>query len=66
VYDALTRDGLVETAGRHGTIVLDGSKVTTTATDLSAAADTMVVIAHQLGIDAKAAHRALDEALRRL
>ena len=66
VYDALARDGLVETAGRHGTIVLDGSKVTTKATDLSAAADTMVVIAHQLGIDTKAAHQALDEALGRL
>ncbi|NMM22031.1 MAG: GntR family transcriptional regulator [Phycicoccus sp.] len=66
VYDALARDGLVETAGRHGTIVLDGSGVTTTATDLSAAADTLVVIAHQLGLDPTAAHRALDEALRRL
>jgi len=52
--------------GRHGTVVLDGSKVTTTATDLAAAADTLVVIAHQLGIDATAAHQALDEALRRL
>ena len=66
VYDALARDGLVETAGRHGTIVLDGSKVTTKASDLSAAADTMVVIAHQLGIDTKTAHLALDETLRRL
>jgi GntR family transcriptional regulator len=66
VYDALAREGLVESTGRHGTVVLDGSKVTTTATDLSAAADTFVVIAHQLGIDAAAAHQALDEALRRL
>jgi DNA-binding transcriptional regulator YhcF (GntR family) len=66
VYDALAREGLVETAGRHGTIVLDGSNVTTAASDLSAAADTMAVITHQLGLDANAAHRALDEALRRL
>ena len=65
VYDALARDGLVETAGRHGTIVLDGSRLKTAATDLSAAADTLVVIARQLGLDATSAHQALDEALHR-
>lgn len=66
VYDALARDGLVETAGRHGTTVLDGSNVTTSATDLSAAADTLAVVARQLGLPATAAHQALDEALHRL
>lgn len=65
VYDVLAREGLVESSGRHGTVVLDGSRVTTATSDLSAAADTLVVIARQLGLDAKAAHRALDEALRR-
>ncbi|MDH3499261.1 MAG: GntR family transcriptional regulator [Acidimicrobiia bacterium] len=66
VYDALARDGLVETAGRHGTIVLDGSKVTTSSTDLAAAADTLAVVTRQLGLEPDAAHQALDDALGRL
>jgi len=65
VYDALARDGLVESAGRHGTIVLDGSKATTSTSDLAAAADTLALVVRQLGIDDAAARRALDEALRR-
>ncbi len=66
VYDALAREGLVETAGRHGTIVLDGSHVTTSKADLAAAADTLAVVTRQLGLSGDAAHRALDEALDRL
>lgn len=66
VYEALARDGLVETAGRHGTIVLDGARATTTADDLAAAADTLAVVVRQLGLADDAAHRALDGALRRL
>jgi GntR family transcriptional regulator len=66
VYDALARDGLVESAGRHGTIVLDGSRSTTTSSDLASAADTVAVITRQLGLDATAAHAALDDAFRRL
>jgi DNA-binding transcriptional regulator YhcF (GntR family) len=66
VYDALARNGLIETAGRHGTIVLDGAQVTTTADDLDAAADTLAVVTHQLGFDGHAAHAALEAALRRL
>jgi GntR family transcriptional regulator len=66
VYDALAREGLIETAGRHGTIVLDGSKVTTAASDLSAAADTLALVVRQLGLDDDAAHRALERALRRI
>ncbi len=66
VYDALAREGLVETAGRHGTIVLDGSHVTTSKTDLAAAADTLAVVVRQLGIEDAAAHQALDEALHRI
>ena len=66
VYDALVRDGLVETAGRHGTIVLDGARVSTTAADLDAAADTLAVVTRQLGFTDDAAHQALSAALRRL
>lgn len=70
VYDALARDGLVETAGRHGTIVLEiarqaGERETGSA-DLAAAADTLAVVARQLGLAPQAAHRALDEAFERL
>lgn len=66
VYDALARDGLVESAGRHGTIVLDGTSVTTSVSDLAAAADTLALVTRQLGVDVTAAHRALDDALGRL
>ena len=66
VYDALARDGLVETAGRHGTIVLDGARSTITSQDLAAAADTLAVVTRQLGFDDHAAHAALDTALHRL
>lgn len=65
VYNALAQDGLVETAGRHGTIVLDSSSLTASATDMAAAADTLAVVTRQLGLDAAAAHKALDEALGR-
>ncbi len=65
VYDLLARDGLVETSGRHGTVVLDASYATTTDADLLAAADTLVLVARQLGLDATAAHRAVDRALQR-
>lgn len=66
VYDSLARDGLIETAGRHGTTVLDGTHATTSAHDLDAAADTLAVVTRQLGFDPQAAHAALDAALRRL
>ena len=66
VYDALVRDGLVETAGRHGSIVLERTHATTTESDLAAAADTMAVVTRQLGLDDQAAHQALDTALQQL
>lgn len=66
VYDALARDGLVQTAGRHGTIVLDGARATSTSHDLDAAADTLAVVARQLGFEDADAHAALDLALSRL
>ena len=66
VYDALARAGLVETAGRHGTIVLDSTNITTTGDDLASAADTLALVVRQLGLDSPAAHAALDDALGRL
>jgi DNA-binding transcriptional regulator YhcF (GntR family) len=65
VYDALAREGLVETAGRHGTIVLDNPS-TATGDDLAAAADTLALVVRQLGLNNTAAHAALDDALHRL
>jgi DNA-binding transcriptional regulator YhcF (GntR family) len=66
VYDVLARDGLVQTAGRHGTVVLAGTNRSTTTTDLDAAADALAIVARQLGLGADHAHRALDEALGRI
>ena len=67
VYDVLSREGLVQTAGRHGTIVLDKpTAIGTTGDDLVAAADTLALVVRQLGVDNTTAHAALDEALRRL
>ena len=66
VYDALARDGLVETAGRHGTIVLDKSKSTISFEDLNDAADSLAVVTRQLGLDHDTANAALDAALHRL
>ena len=63
VYEALARDGLVRTAGRHGTVVLDIPKPISSTNDLAAAADTLALVARQLGLDNAAAHRALDAAL---
>lgn len=65
VYDLLARDGLVETSGRHGTVVLDGARSSTSAVDLAAAADTLALVTRQLGLADDAAHRALDAALAR-
>lgn len=71
VYEALARDGLVETAGRHGTTVLDHpgrrpADADAVAAELGPAADALAVVAHQLGADDATAHAALDTALRRL
>jgi DNA-binding transcriptional regulator YhcF (GntR family) len=66
VYDALARDGLVETAGRHGTTVSNRPSALAGDADLSAAADTLAVVAKQLGLTEQTAHRALDAAFDRL
>ncbi len=66
VYDMLARDGLVETSGRHGTIVLDTSHLTTSTSDLVAAADTLALVTRQLGLSGEEAHDELTRALERL
>lgn len=65
-YDALARDGLVETLGRHGTIVLGPERAVARPDDVTSAADALAVVAQQTGLDATAAHAALDAALERL
>ncbi|MDO8106348.1 GntR family transcriptional regulator [Isoptericola sp. b441] len=67
VYEALARDGLVQTAGRHGTVVRGGSgRVRPPArTDLDAAADTLALVARQLGTPAAEVHEAVERALGR-
>jgi hypothetical protein len=62
----LARDGLIQTDGRHGTIVLSGRNRSTTRTDLDAAADALAIVTRQLGLDPDHAHRALDKALDRI
>ncbi len=66
VYEALARDGLVASAGRRGTVVLDGTRVTASAEDLTSAADALAMVARQLGLDRATAHQALDGAFSRI
>ena len=66
VYEELARDGLVRTAGRHGTVVARAASRSTGASDLDAAADTLALVARQLGVPDESAHRALQAALERL
>ncbi|NLF04335.1 MAG: GntR family transcriptional regulator, partial [Actinomycetales bacterium] len=64
VYDALARDGLVETAGRHGTVVLAVTQgATTTTDDVAAAAEHLALVARQLNLSESATHAALSRAL---
>ncbi|OZB88240.1 MAG: GntR family transcriptional regulator [Microbacterium sp. 14-71-5] len=66
VYEQLARDGLVRTAGRHGTVVQQpAARRALSGSDLADAADALALVARQLGIADAAAHRALDAALRR-
>lgn len=66
VYETLARDGFVESAGRHGTIVLNAANATTTDADFAAAADTLVLVARQLGRTHSQMRKALDEAWNRV
>lgn len=66
VYEELARDGLVRTAGRHGTVVQQAARRTGLGhSDLADAADALALVVRQLGLTDEAAHRALDSALRR-
>lgn len=66
VYEQLARDGLVRTAGRHGTVVQPpGRRKGLDHSDLDDAADALALVVRQLALDEAAAHRALDSALRR-
>jgi len=62
VYDALARDGLVATAGRHGTVVLAVDRGATTH-DVTAAAEHLALVARQLDLSDAATHAALSRAL---
>jgi DNA-binding transcriptional regulator YhcF (GntR family) len=66
VYEQLARDGLVRTAGRHGTVVQQVTRRPGLGhSDLADAADALALVVRQLGLDDDAAHKALDSALRR-
>ena len=66
VYEALAREGLVRTAGWHGTVVQQAARRTGLGhSDLADAADALALVVRQLGLADEAAHRALDSALRR-
>lgn len=64
-YEELARDGVVRSAGRRGTIVLPGPH-RTSASGLDESADTLAIVARQLGASDADAHAALDRALARL
>lgn len=65
VYEQLARDGLVRTAGRHGTVVERVRRKGLATSDLDDAADALALVVRQLGLSDEAAHAALDSALRR-
>lgn len=65
VYETLARDGWVQAAGRHGTVVLERTAPAATVDELRAAAETLALVTRQLGAGHEQAHAALDEALRR-
>lgn len=50
-YELLERDGVVETKGRHGTLIRSKGKPVTRADALEQAADQLAVVGHQLGVD---------------
>jgi len=65
VYEALARDGWVQAAGRHGTVVLERATPAATVDELREAAETLALVSRQLGASPEQAHAALDRALRR-
>lgn len=67
-YEALLADGLVEAAGRRGTVVADRAPTSrhrseAAAADLARAARAYAIVVHQLGVDRTAAITMLDREL---
>lgn len=50
-YELLERDGVVETKGRHGTLIRSGGIPVAKSNALEQAADQLAVVGHQLGVD---------------
>ena len=67
-YDQLETDTVIETRGRQGTFVLEMAKATKReqATGLAIAAESLVVVARQLGVSEDAAVEAVRRAWRAL
>jgi DNA-binding transcriptional regulator YhcF (GntR family) len=68
-YELLEADRIIETQGRKGSFVTEPPTAaappmagTEQAADLAQAADALVVVARQLGLDLTTTHRAIDEA----
>ena len=67
-YDTLLRDGIVVSAGRHGTVVAPTARPDDAAREdgIRRAAQTFAVSLRQLGVDRATALAALDAALHEL
>lgn len=65
-YDLLERDGVVETRGRHGTLIRSAGRPVAEADPLERAADQLAVVGHQLGVDLTNVTAALATAWDRL
>jgi DNA-binding transcriptional regulator YhcF (GntR family) len=65
-YELLERDGVVETRGRHGTLIRSGGVPVARSDALEQAADQLAVVGHQLGVDLNDATSALTKAWDRL
>ncbi len=65
-YDLLERDGVVETRGRHGTVIRSKGKPVARADALEQAADQLAVVGRQLGVDLMNVTAALATAWDRL
>ena len=68
VYEQLARDGVVRTAGRHGTLVAgtgEGPTMPPAHPEVDLAADALAHVVRAAGLDDAAAHAALAAALGR-
>ena len=65
-YELLERDGVVETRGRHGTLIRSGGVPVAGGNPLEQAADQLAVVGHQLRVDLTDVTKALAEAWGRL